>query len=502
MFTKKRTGGAVVAAWSVVVAVPTAFGQCLELEKCVASDAASGDWFGFSAAIDGDVMVAGAYGEDDLGSESGAVYVYRFDGSSWQEEEKLTAFDGVAGDHFGFSVAVEGDVLAVGARRLEVAGQARAGGVYVYRYNGSSWAFEQKLTASNADPNDEFGYAVNLSGSALIVGAPFADTAASDAGAAYVFRRNIFNWSEEAELNASDGGSTDYFGFSVDVDGSHAVVGAYLDNNDNGTDAGAAYVYEFLNPQWTNEQKLLSSDGASFDYVGVSVSISGDAILAGAHGDDDMGSGAGAGYVFRQNAGVWAEEGKLIPSSGNQGDQWGRAVAIDGGVSILGAHLDDLPQANKGSALVYRECNGLWNEDLQVAASDGVGEDRFGYAVAVSGDRAVGGAWSNGAGDSGSAYVYGVAEIELMVEPLLVTPGTTVTFTTFCGTPGNRVLFTVVDPVFLTLLIFPYASDHRLTLPVNVNNVDFPAVLTFQSFEVGSCGKLVGSNTVDVAFEP
>jgi len=240
----------------------------IEEAKLTASDAAAIDFFGRAVAVSGDRAVVGAYGGDGAAGDAGSAYVFRRDDGGtpsdpsddvWVEEAKLTASDAAASDSFGFSVSVSGDRAVVGARENDDAG-SRSGSAYVYRRDDSGtpsdpsddvWVEEAKLTASDAAPDDLFGYSVSISGDRAVVGAHGNDDAGDSSGSAYVFRRDDGGtpsdlsddvWVEEAKLTASDAAATDYFGVCVAISGDRAVVGA-SGNDDAGSGSGAAYVF-------------------------------------------------------------------------------------------------------------------------------------------------------------------------------------------------------------------------------------------------------------------
>ncbi len=158
------------------------------------------------------------------------------------EDAKLTASDGAADNLFGWSVSVSGDTAVVGA--LDGDGSAiDSGSAYVYVRSGSSWSEQDKLTASDGVGWDNFGISVSVSGDMAVVGAEYDDDNGSNSGSAYVYVRSGSTWSEQAKLMASDGAMLDEFGLSVSVSGETAVVGAIWDN-DNEFDSGSAYVFD------------------------------------------------------------------------------------------------------------------------------------------------------------------------------------------------------------------------------------------------------------------
>ncbi|MFH1109620.1 MAG: FG-GAP repeat protein [Planctomycetota bacterium] len=394
-----------------------AFGQCEvhETAKLTASDAAPSDAFGRSVSVSGEVAVVGAAGACATGLDCGSAYVYRFDGSTWVEEAKLTASDAAAGDDFGHSVSVSGDVAVVGAAWDDCGAEFSCGSAYVYRYDGSNWIQEAKLTASDAAPDDVFGSSVSVSGDVAVVGAIWDDCAVgSFCGSAYIYRFNGSAWVQQAKLTASDGAQHAYFGVSVSVSGDVAVVGAFGDDCTAGVDCGAAYVYRFNGNDWVEEGKLTASDRAAGDLFGNGVSVSEEVAVVGAYNDDSAaGIDCGSAYVYRFNGGSWVEETKLTASDAAAQDFFGGSVSVSGDVAVAGAFNHYACGGFFcGSAYVYRfnpSAPGRWVEEQRLTASDGAYLDAFGGAVSVSGNTVVVGAYADdcAAGSyCGSAYAY------------------------------------------------------------------------------------------------
>jgi hypothetical protein len=219
-------------------------GVWAEQAKLTASDAAELDHFGFRLSVDGDTAVVGAVGDADGGLDSGSAYVFTRSGVTWTEEAKLTASDAAAGDWFGWSVSLSGDTAVVGAAN-DADGGLDSGSAYVFVGSGSSWTEQAKLTASDAAAYDWFGFQLSVSGDTVVVGAYGDDDAGDYSGSAYVFTRSGSSWTEQTKLTASDAAAGDYFGMSVSVSGNTVVVGAVLDD-DAGSNSGSVYVFEAL----------------------------------------------------------------------------------------------------------------------------------------------------------------------------------------------------------------------------------------------------------------
>ncbi len=339
-----------------------------QVAKLTASDAQANDYFGRSVSISGDVLVVGANREDSGANNAGAAYLFARDQGgtdNWGQVKKLTASDVQADDYFGHPVSISGDVLVIGAWG-EDSGGSLAGAAYVFERNqggADNWGQVKKLTASDAQADDRFGTAVSINGDVLLVGAWGEDTGAGDAGAAYVFVRNqggADNWGQVRKLTASDAQASDYFGYRMSISGDVLVIGAYGEDS-GGSDAGAAYVFERNQggvDNWGQVKKLTASDAQADDYFGRSVSISGDVLLAGAWGEDSGGSYAGAAYVYARNQGGadnWGQVTKLTASDAQANDRFGISVSISDEVLLIGAHQEDSGGNNAGAAYVYLE---------------------------------------------------------------------------------------------------------------------------------------------------
>jgi len=211
----------------------------------IASDKAEDDRFGNSVSISGNVAIVGARYADPGGTtDAGKAYIFRYNGTSWIQEAILIASDKAAYDRFGWSVSISGNVAIVGTYAADPGGTTDAGKAYIFRYNGTSWIQEAILIASDKAAGDFFGASVSISGNVAIVGAPTADPGGTaDAGKAYIFRYNGTSWIQEAILTASDKAVGDYFGCSVSISGNVAIVGAYAADPGGTTDAGKAYIF-------------------------------------------------------------------------------------------------------------------------------------------------------------------------------------------------------------------------------------------------------------------
>lgn len=338
-------------------------------QKLVASDRSTDDYFGYGASISGSTAIVGAsYHELDedganLTAGAGAVYVYEREAEgSWKETQKLVASDRSEYDEFGISVDISGDYAIIGAYGTN----NYAGAAYIFERDGDGdWIEVDKLEASDATENDAFGEFVAISGDYAIVAA-YADE--SYTGAAYIFERDgDGNWTEKQKLVASDGSTDDTFGGSVDISGDYAIVGAYAEDEDESgsntkSDAGSAYVFERdVDGDWSEVQKLVASDRSNQDQFGISVTVSGDYAVVGAHQEDEWSDGtdtqgnAGSAYVYkRSSAGVWSEKEKLVTYDREAQDKFGTSVALDEGFLVVGAQGESFgTDADAGAIYIF-----------------------------------------------------------------------------------------------------------------------------------------------------
>jgi hypothetical protein len=370
--------------------------------KLTAADGAANDLFGYSIAQNEDIIVVGAVGD---GNFQGAVFVYRYDdaNSVWEEEVKLTASDGSEDDRFGYSVAVNGNTIVVGAMSYD----NYRGAAYVYKYNESTstWEEQVKLTASDGSEGDRFGYSVAVSENIIVVGAMGYD---GIRGAAYVYKYNesTFTWDEQAKLTASDGSEYEWFGYSVAVSGDTIVVGANFDD----METGAAYVYKYNESTftWDEQAKLTASDGQNFEEFGHSVAVSGDTIVVGKCGDDSY-RGAAYVYEYNESTSTWEEQVKLTPPEEAEIADFGDSIAFSEDTIVVGARrlANATGAAYVGAAYVYKynESTSTWEEEVKLTASDGSEGDWFGGRVTVNKDTIVVGAVGDN-NSQGAAYVY------------------------------------------------------------------------------------------------
>jgi len=328
-----------------------------EVGTLLASDAEAHDYFGISAAVDGNRLVVGASCQDSPASNAGKVYIYEWNGTAYIEVAQLTASDAQASGYFGISVALSGNRLVVGAYGEDTAVGVAAGKVYVYDWNGSVYVEVAQLTAGDPQAYAYFGVSVALSGNRLVVGAHFEDTAGVAAGKVYIYDWNGTAYIEVAQLLASDTQAGDQFGRSIALSGNRLVVGAYRENTAE-LDTGRVYVYDWDGSAYVEVVQLTASDAQAHDWFGSSVALSGNRLVVGAYVEDTAGSDVGKVYAYGWNGTAYIEVAQLTASDAQAYDLFGYSVAVDGERLLVGAFARNASLAEAGKVYIY-DCTGV-----------------------------------------------------------------------------------------------------------------------------------------------
>ncbi len=357
--------------------------------KLQAPDGSTGDNFGWSVAIDGSTAVVGAPFDD---SQRGSAYVFVYANGLWSYQAKLNASDSSVGDgdRFGWSVSLSGNSVIVGSYQDDGNAGADQGAAYVFVRIGTTWTQQQKLVASDAAAGDLFGHKVAISGETAVVAADQDDIGGNtDQGSAYVFKRNGASWSQQKKLTGANSAAYDRFGSSVAISGTTILIGSASDddNANNVQDCGTAYVFVFDGVDWAQQAKLAAADLAANDYFGFSVDISGDLAVIGAYGKNGF---QGAAYVFARHGAIWTQQQKLAPGDGEAGDWFGGAVSVDGNTIISGAYVGG--NINQGAAYVYTVCTDI-AELQKITRPNGKTNDAFSFGMAASDDTVVVSTW-------------------------------------------------------------------------------------------------------------
>ncbi|MCP4349586.1 MAG: hypothetical protein GY795_29245, partial [Desulfobacterales bacterium] len=366
--------------------------------KLTPDDGSQGDNFGNSVSISGDYAVVGARKADGL---YGSAYIFKRDETGWNQQTELIAGDAADGDQFGESVCISENYAVVGSSKDDNS----SGSAYIFMKDGTSWIRQTKLTANDGSENDLFGHSVSISGNYIAIGAPNDNDNGSSSGSVYIFMKDETSWTQQAKLTPGTG-AWYQSGCSVSVSGDYVIVGVSGDN-ENGYYSGSAYIFKRDGTSWTQQAKLMPSDGHIMSNFGYSVSMSGDYAIVGTFNVNDRFGGFAC--IFKRDGTDWNEQTKLTVDEGAAYmNVFGSSVSISGDYAVVGNYKGFNRGSDSGLAYVFERDGTDWNKKVSLASSDGAEYDSFGHSVSISGNYAIIGAYgdNDNGSSSGSAYVY------------------------------------------------------------------------------------------------
>jgi hypothetical protein len=348
----------------------------------VPSSGGYAEFYGRSIDISGDVIAVGAVYNDDLGANAGAAYVHRWNGTDWIEEATLHAWDGIAGEEFGRTLALDGDTLVICTDKPG----GGTGAAYVFARIGGSWQQQQKLAPTDGLMHGGFGSSVALEGERIAVGAPLDNTLGEQAGSVYIFERSGTTWAGTDKLYANDGQAYHRFGHKVEIDGSTLGVTAIVAEG-IAPGSGAAYVFTLSGASWTFQDKLFAPDGLLLDYLGRSLGLDGDTLVMGSGLQHSLGLNVGAAYVFTRSGTTWSFDEKLVAPDWAEEDCFGDSIAFQGECLVIGAPSDGDVGPYGGSAYQYHRQAGSWVLTNKLLPSDEV--NGFSMESAIDGSTII-----------------------------------------------------------------------------------------------------------------
>ena len=390
--------------------------------RLIIDDPLTADRLGMSVAVDGDTAIIGG-----AGANRGQAFVFARDSAGVWSKHQTLAVTTYVGARYGISVALEGDTAMVGADRYWIQGGG-GGAVFVYKRDSAGvWSQHQILNpndTSRAYPTgDHFGHSIALDGNTVVIGASHDNnnypSSLARAGSAYVFEYDPVtdSWIQQQEFIASDMldlAGAEFFGKAVALDGDVAAVGSVRDY------VGAVYVFERDSTGAWSEQQILVADGlVGRSFFGESLGLAGDTIIAGAMNDGDPYEAYGTAYVFtRDSTGTWSEQQELRPSDWGpySVSRFGHSLAMEGSTVVIGApYTTHSGVGGAGAAYLFTESGGVWSEQAKLIASDPAQFDNLGGgpistgAIGMSGSTILVGAPlrdTGGVTDAGAAYVF------------------------------------------------------------------------------------------------
>jgi hypothetical protein len=394
-------------------------------QRLTSSSGAPGDYFGLVMAIDGNVaLISATDGSSDQTSEKDGVYVFRRFNGVWIEQQRLTPSHSNQRQYFGSSIALKGNTALIGA-----SGAEDKGAVYVFEEQNGSWTQQQKLIATDGQISDFFGYAVDLDGDTALIGAPGTSFISGEqAGAAYIFKRQNGTWSEQQRLVISD---SHLFGWSLALDGTRALIGAFLTKTETNEADGAVYAFERVNDLWTLSQKITANDPPNtpipVEGFGYDVALDGNtaAISSIAVFDDDITLLPQPVHIMNYVNGTWVRQQLLTPSDGNPSEDhaFGYDMALHNGVLV---------SLQSSAAYVFILQNAIWTEQQKIVSDGIIPHEYFPLTVALHADTLMISASISSPEDedpSGAVYVFNDPSLSPTITPT-VTPVTATPVTT------------------------------------------------------------------------
>ncbi len=410
IYTVTATGQGGSSSSSVKVIVPWAIP---DENKSFTLDSEPGDNFGLAVSLNGDHAIIGAPDDDANGEDSGSAYIFKKQGATWGEQQKLVPGDGEAGDHFGSSLSISGDYAIVGAPRETTTGY-NSGAAYIFKRENETWTEQVKLISSDNQEYDLFGGSVSINGDYAI---------ASGGGTAYVFKRDGVAWTEQTKLDSGSG--------PVHLSGEYAIIGSSGDS-ENGLNRGAAYIYKRNDDQWTRQAKIFGSGSDQVEYnFGQSVATNGEYAVVGAYAHAGQDYDSGAIHIFKREGTRWLKHQRLTASDRHMFQDFGESVSMSGDYIAVGAPGDSYNTQFFGAAYIYKKIGNTWTEQKKYIAGDQMEHMGFGHSVYLDNDHIIIGPGDNNQ-SSDSVYIYPVQTVDMGVDSESVLIGASTVLTWDC----------------------------------------------------------------------
>lgn len=527
---------AIILIFSSVDSSSQSFNQ---IKKLVASDRSHGDALGYSVSLSGNYAIVGSYlnDKDENGqnsiSSAGAAYIWEMDqNGSWSQVQKLIASDRESNDYFGCSVSIFGQHAIVGAYGKDSSGIYDYGCAYIFeRESNGLWMQKQKIVPLNPSPGSNFGKCVAISDHYALIGAPAEkyDTSGANpldfAGAAYLFKKDSItgDWYEVKKITPNIRDVNCLFGSSVCLSDSFAFVGATGDKrdefgNDFYTGAGGVYIFKAdLSESWQQVKKLVAPIRKASDLFGTSISVSSSVVVIGApYEDDDINDAnpinqAGSAYVAELNSqGQWSITQKIVSSDRNADDMFGYAVSTSDNRIVVAALRDGQNSLgggvmqSSGSAYIFEKNGGVWGQVQKIVASDRQNAASFGNSVSVSGNTILVGAMAepkdenggNALGSAGAAYLFllsnlSVEENKGTLARLYPNPSYDFLNIEMLDTKKAYSLAVITDALDRVVLSVPVVDIQKIVIPLGTINAGIYYVYLLSESQKFFAGKII-----------
>lgn len=356
-----------------------------ELTELARSASNDHEHYGWSMAMDENWLVVGTpHSTTNAGADAGKVIVYQKNGDDWDEFQVLADAEGNTFQNYGFSVDMKSSVLVVGAIGTFQQGPF-TGKALVYEFDGTDWQLTNAIQASDAGAGNYFGHSVATNGTRIVVGAIKANGKEDASGAAYDFTKVNGVWTFANKLVADDGVANDNFGYSVDINDDNVVVVGSPNQSDFIDKSGAAYVFSTDGTVYTQTSKLKAFGRTEKDFLGTSVAINRNDIVAGAFLADGLSNNAGSVYYFRNEEDTWKEIQEVVYADGALNDYFGKSVAMSDFRLVVGAPKVNVNgNLDVGQSYYYEKEGGLWVLKQVLDDPEGTAHNYFGATVIVT----------------------------------------------------------------------------------------------------------------------
>lgn len=348
--------------------------------KIVAQDGSPDDRFGKAVSLSDNWLVAGANRDDNInGSNSGSVYIYKYENLNIIDEFHIISFDGEANDYFGKSLSIYNNWLVVSSIYDNVNGE-KSGSAYVYHFDESDWIFHSKLVPDDGAPFDRFGYSVDIYDDVIVIGSVYDDDMGEDSGSVYVYRLVNNQWNLESKLLSDSQEEGDFFGVTISIDSNLVAVGSVYDDV-MGLNSGSVSLFSYNNGIWSEIEKIVAFDGMDYDFFGNALDLNNGKLVVGSFHDNNSYQNSGSVYLYEINQdNVSALINKITAFDEGINDNFGQSVAIYGNYFAVGS-LNDDNGLNSGAVYIY-DIDDEFNE-IKYIPDDGSQYDEFGGSIAL-----------------------------------------------------------------------------------------------------------------------
>ena len=321
-------------------------------------------------------------------------------------QSRLTNPTGEITSVFGAKVSISGD-YAIISSLLENLTSVDQGQAYIYFRTGTTWNLQATLPCPVAENATQFGFSVDIDGDYAIVGAHGVNGAGADSGQAYIYFRTGTTWNLQATFINPTADPNASLGYQVSISGDYALVSAYGENDPNPS-SGVVYIYHRSGTTWPLEATLHNPTGEASSFFGYAAAISGDYALVGAFSENVTNADQGQAYVFFRTGTTWNLQATLVNPTAETGSSFGNFLDISGDYALVSASTEDDPAPNTGISYIFHRSGVTWPLEATLRNPTGEANSNFGEQIFIHGNYIGVGRTGNDipALDSGLAYLF------------------------------------------------------------------------------------------------